>query len=94
MQGDEAIMDDKFVFGHSPSPSNKNDIGGDEQIAGLSKIETIDYRWLLRRGNRCTALELRKKEELDRKHQEALSAEAIGNVANELAALKSRLGEI
>jgi hypothetical protein len=56
------MSDDEFVFGF------------DDQLLGLSKIETIDYRWLLRRGDQCGPLELRKKEELERKHHAALSA--------------------
>jgi hypothetical protein len=55
-----AMTDNEFVFGF------------DEQLPGLSKIETIDYCWLLRRGDRCGPLELRKKEELERKHRAAL----------------------
>ena len=48
------MTDNEFVFGF------------DEQLPGLSKIETIDYCWLLRRGDRCGPLELRKKEELEK----------------------------
>ena len=59
------MVDDEFVFGF------------DEQLPGLSKIETIDYCWLLRRGDRCSPLELRKKEELERKHRAALSTHSI-----------------
>lgn len=62
--------------------------GFDEQLPGLSKIETIDYLWLLRRGDRCGPLELRKKQDLERKHHAALSAHSIDMVANELAVLK------
>jgi hypothetical protein len=77
-------MDDKFVFDHPPSSSIGRQAGDKEQIAGLTKIETIDYRWFVHRGERCTALELRRKEELDRKHQAALRDETTGNpVANE-----------
>jgi hypothetical protein len=56
------MIDNEIVFGF------------DEQLPGLSKIETIDYCWLLRRGDRCNALELRKKEELERKYRAALGA--------------------
>ena len=54
------MIDNEIVFGF------------DEQLP--SKIETIDYCWLLRRGDRCNALELRKKEELERKYRAALGA--------------------
>ena len=37
-------------------------MGFDEQLLGLSKIETIDYRWLLRRGDRCSPGELLRKD--------------------------------
>jgi hypothetical protein len=70
------MSDNEFVFSF------------DEQLLGLSKIETIDYRWLLRRGDRCGPLELRKKEELERKHHAVLSAHSIDMAANELAVLK------
>ena len=50
-------------------------MGFDDQLLGLSKIETIDYRWLLRRGVRCGARELLRKEELEKKHHAALSAQ-------------------
>jgi hypothetical protein len=50
-------------------------MGFDEQLLGLSKIETIDYRWLLRRGDRCCPRELHRKEELEKKHHAALSAQ-------------------
>jgi hypothetical protein len=83
-------MDEKFVFDPSPSASDEEQAGELEQIAGLTKIETIDYRWFIGRGERCTALELRRKEELDRKRHAALSADAIGKAASELAALKQR----
>jgi len=63
-------------------------VENDEQLPGLFKIETIDYRWLLRRGERCGPLELRKKEELERKHHAALSAHSIETAANELAILR------
>ena len=63
-------------------------MGFDEQLLGLSKIETIDYRWLLRRGARCSPGELLRKEELEKKHQAALSAQSIDMAANELAAPK------
>jgi hypothetical protein len=55
--------------------------GFDEQLPGLSKIETIDYCWLLRRGNRCSPLELRKKEELERKYRAAFNADSIDMAA-------------
>jgi hypothetical protein len=42
-------------------------MGFDEQLVGLSKIETIDYRWLLRRGDRCSPGELLRKKELEKK---------------------------
>jgi hypothetical protein len=63
-------------------------MGFDEQLLGLSKIETIDYRWLLRRGDRCSPGELLRKEELEKKHQGALSAQSIDTAADELAVLK------
>jgi hypothetical protein len=50
-------------------------IGFDDQLLGLSKIETIDYRWLQRRGNRCSPVELLKKEQLEKRHHAALSAQ-------------------
>jgi hypothetical protein len=46
-------------------------MGFDEQLLGLSKIETIDYRWLLQRGVRCSPRELLRKEELEKKHHAA-----------------------
>jgi hypothetical protein len=52
-------------------------VGFDEQLIGLSKIETIDYRWLFRRGDRCSPGELLRKEELEKKHQVALSAQSM-----------------
>jgi len=55
--------------------------GFDEQLPGLSKIETIDYCWLLRRGDRCSPLELRKKEELERKYHAAFNADSIDMAA-------------
>jgi hypothetical protein len=55
--------------------------GFDEQLPGLSKIETIDYCWLLRRSDRCSPLELRKKEELERKYHAALRADLIDMAA-------------
>jgi len=70
------MIDDDFVFGF------------DEQLPGLSKIETIDYCWLQRRGDRCSPLELRKKEELERKHRAALSAHSVDTAASELAVLE------
>jgi hypothetical protein len=76
------MVDNEFVFSF---PSGAVD---DEQLPGLSKIETIDYRRLLRRGDRCGALERRKKGELKRKHHAALSAHSIDMAANELAVLK------
>ena len=63
------MVDTEFVFGF------------DEQLPGLSKIETIDYCWLLRRGDRCSPLELRKKEELERKYHAALNAHSIDMAA-------------
>jgi hypothetical protein len=63
-------------------------IGFDEQLVGLSKIETIDYRWLLQRGDRCNPGEQLRKEELEKKHHSALSAQSIEMTATELAALK------
>ena len=63
-------------------------MGFDEQLLGLSKIETIDYRWLLRRGDRCSRVGLLRKEELEKKHQGALSARSIDMAADELAVLK------
>jgi hypothetical protein len=56
---------------------SSSSIGFDEQVVGLSKIETIDYRWLLRRGDRCSPGELLRKEELEKKHQVALSAQSM-----------------
>ena len=50
-------------------------MGFDEQLLGLSKIETIDYYWLRRRGVRCGPRELLRKEELENKHRAALSAQ-------------------
>ena len=50
-------------------------MGFDEQLLGLSKIETIDYHWLRRRGARCSPGELRRKEELEKKHHAALRAQ-------------------
>jgi hypothetical protein len=50
-------------------------MGFDDQLLGLSKIETIDYRWLQRRGNRCSPAELLKKEQLEKRHHAALSAQ-------------------
>jgi hypothetical protein len=44
-------------------------MGFDEQLLGLSKIETIDYHWLRRRGARCSPSELLRKEELEKKHR-------------------------
>jgi hypothetical protein len=52
-------------------------MGFDEQLLGLSKIETIDYRWLLRRGVRFSPGKLLRKEELKKKHYAALSAQSI-----------------
>ena len=63
-------------------------VGFDEQLLGLSKIETIDYRWLLRRGDRCSPGELLRREELEKKHHAALSAQSMDMAANELYALK------
>lgn len=60
---------------------NEIAFGFDEQLPGLSKIETIDYCWLQRRGDRCSPLELRKKEELKRKYHAALSAHSIDMAA-------------
>ena len=59
-----------------------------EQLPGLSKIETIDYRWLLRRGDRCSPGELLRKGELEKKHRAVLSAQSIDVAAKELAVLK------
>jgi hypothetical protein len=50
-------------------------MGFDEQLLGLSKIETIDYHWLRRRGVRCSPRELLRKEELEKKLHAALSAQ-------------------
>ena len=50
-------------------------MGFDDQLLGLSKIETIDYRWLLRRGERCGPAQLLRKQELENKHHAALSAQ-------------------
>ena len=50
-------------------------IGFDDQLLGLSKIETIDYRWLQRRGDRCNPAQLLKKEQLESKHHAALNAQ-------------------
>jgi hypothetical protein len=50
-------------------------MGFDEQLLGLSKIETIDYHWLRRRGVRCSRRELLRKEELEKKLHAALSAQ-------------------
>jgi hypothetical protein len=73
----------------SASMADNEPVGkNDEQLPGLSKIETIDYRWLLRRGDRCGPLELLRKEELERKHHAALSAHSIDMAAKELAVLK------
>jgi hypothetical protein len=66
----------------------RSSAGSEDQLLGLSKIETIDYRWLLRRGTRSSPQEHRRKEELERKHHAALSSEAIGVAADELAVLK------
>ncbi len=52
-------------------------MGFDEQLVGLSKIETIDYRWLLRRGDRCSPGELLRKQELEKKHEAALSTQSM-----------------
>lgn len=52
-------------------------IGFDEQLLGLSKIETIDYRWLLRRGDRCSPGELLRREELEKKHHAALRGHSV-----------------
>jgi hypothetical protein len=49
----------------------------DEQLVGLSKIETIAYRWLLRRGDRCSPGDMLEKKELEKKHQVALSAQSM-----------------
>ena len=70
------MIDNKLVFGF------------DEQLPELSKIETIDYCWLLRRADRCGPLDLRRKEELKRKHHAALGAHSIDMAANELAVMK------
>jgi len=75
------MIDNEFVFGF------------DEQVLGLSKIETIDYCWLLRRGDRCGPVERRRKEELERKHHAALSAHSIDMAANELAVLNKTTDE-
>ena len=50
-------------------------IGFDDQLLGLSKIETIDYRWLLRRGDRCSPAQLLRKHELENKHHAALGTQ-------------------
>ena len=50
-------------------------VGFDDQLLGLSKIETIDYRWLQRRGDRCNPAQLLRKEQLERKHHAALNAQ-------------------
>jgi hypothetical protein len=63
------MVDNEIVFGF------------DEQLPGLSKIETIDYCWLLRRGDRCSPLELRKKQEFERKYHAALNARSIDMAA-------------
>jgi hypothetical protein len=76
------MIDNEFIVSSPLTARN------DEQLLGLSKIETIDYRWLVRRGTRCSSGELRKKEELERKHHAALSAHSIDMVANELAVFK------
>jgi hypothetical protein len=60
---------------------NEIAFGFDEQLPGLSKIETIDYCWLLQRGDRCGPLELRKKEELERKYRTALGAHSVDMAA-------------
>jgi hypothetical protein len=86
---------EKFVFGQVSATKNEDQNAlKEEQIAGLSKIETIDYFWLRRRSAPCTALELRRRDELERKHKAAISAEAIGAAASELAALKRPAGDV
>jgi hypothetical protein len=55
--------------------STSSAMGFDDQLLGLSKIETIDYRWLLRRGDRCNPAQLLRKHELENKHHAALSAQ-------------------
>jgi hypothetical protein len=50
-------------------------MGFDDQLLGLSKIETIDFRWLQRRGDRCSPTQLLRKKALEKKHYAALSAE-------------------
>ena len=72
------------MIDESTSPA----MGFDDQLLGLSKIETIDYYWLRRRGVRCGPRELLRKEELEKKHHAALSAQSMDMAANELYALK------
>jgi hypothetical protein len=62
MLNNEAFV---FVFPNGPRD--------EDQLPGLSKIETIDYRWLLHRGDRCTPRDLLRKAELERKQRAAAS---------------------